>query len=204
MDEINEAVVREFWARKARGSDNRWTSSEMLAWEVDLLRSLLPHRPASILDLGCGFGGLARRVRRPADRLVGVDQEAEYSRTFTAPEEEFVLGPAQAFRSAERFDLILLFGVVTYVSPPVERALYEVCRRHGRVAVIKNQCASGPEKVINEYSHDLSSQYSARYPNCDKQLTSIRQYFREVEVVVYPQRFQRWPETSHTAFIARD
>lgn len=203
MDEINEAVVRDFWARKARGSDNRWTSPEMFAWEVDLLRPLLPHRPASILDLGCGFGGLARQVRRPADRLVGVDQEAEYAWSFTATEEEFVLGPAQDFRSDERFDLVLLFGVVTYASPRVERALYEVCRRQGRVAVIKNQCALGPEKVINEYSQDLSSEYSARYPNCNEQLTSIRQYFREVEVVVYPQRFQRWPDTSHTAFIAR-
>ena len=48
---VDLELLRTFWERKSHEARNRWTSDEMLAFELAYIRALKP-RPCSILDLG--------------------------------------------------------------------------------------------------------------------------------------------------------
>lgn len=200
---VNEDVVRAFWAAKAGASDNRWTSSEMQEWELAYLRPLLPVGPARILDLGSGHGNLSRTLCRPGDTVLAVDREAAYGRAFEGTPHRFINSPIGDFETSDSFDLILVFGVVTYLEEEEEDRVYSLCKQHAGIAVVKNQCSrSSREVVVNGYSTALQSDYSARYPAPDAQLASLSRHFSAIQTKPYPDHFNPWPDTMHVAFIA--
>jgi len=203
-EDVDLEVVREFWASKAQEDDNRWTSVALLEWEKGFVGSLMPPGPVNILDLGCGHGALSRAICRDGDQLTGVDQEPGFFRSFDG--HRFVVSDAQGFDSDDRFDLILLFGVITCVDRDSEKAIYDVCRRlvaAGGQVIVKNQCAYADELVVSGFSEALGTEYSGRYPSADSVTTALSARFETVRRVDYPEEFNPWPNTFHAAFIAR-
>jgi SAM-dependent methyltransferase len=201
-DAVDRGVVRAFWERKSREASNRWTPDEMLAYELGYLRELAP-RPGSVLDLGSGHGELSRPLAG-AGRLVAVDFVDAYARSFREPNHTFVAQSVAEFETTETFDVVLLFGVVTY--EPDEPPLYAKvarCLAPDGVAVVKNQCARDEEFVTTGYSQALGTEYSGRYPLAEQQRERLERCFASVEVRPYPERFNAWPNSAHVAFVCR-
>jgi cyclopropane fatty-acyl-phospholipid synthase-like methyltransferase len=204
---LNEEVIRNFWARKASESSNRWTSSEILTFERRMLNSLLG-KCSSILDLGCGHGELSRSLVNEHCELLGVDFIPDYSRSFTEPNHSFIKSPVTEFKVNRTFDLVLLFGVVTYLTLSEEIKVYRTIDSALSVrgaAVIKNQCSVENEFFINKYSDVLRAEYSARYPTVSEQCSRLQDVFPAVKAVHYPKELNAWTNSRHVAFfVAKD
>lgn len=204
-DAVDRRVVREFWDYKSRQERTRWTSEQMLEFELAYLRELAPS-PAAILDLGSGHGELSRPLSGAATRLVAVDFAGACARSFTQPDHEFVEASVTEFDTSERFDLVLLFGVVTSVDEADELPLYRKMASwlaDDGTAVVKNQCALDAEFVATGYSTELGAEYSGRYPLAENQASRLRQAFATVEPRAYPERFNAWRNSAHFAFVCR-
>ena len=202
---LDHDVIRAFWAQKSLENRNRWTSDAMLAHEHAMIRELVPE-PRSILDLGSGHGELSRPLAGETADLVAVDFAPAYARSFTGPRHRFMSGGLDAFNPGERFDLVLLFGVVTSLDTGEEEQLYERMASwltEDGVAVVKNQCSIGEEFVKTGWSEALAAEYSGRYPNVDEQVTRLRRSFATVDVVPYPKDLNTWETSMHVAFVCR-
>jgi SAM-dependent methyltransferase len=202
---LDHEVIRAFWAQKSQEERNRWTSDAMLAHEQALLDELAPV-PRSILDLGSGHGELSRPLAGETADLLTVDFAPAYARSFTGPRHRFQAGGLDAFEPDERFDLVLLFGVVTSLDATQEEQLYERMARwlsDDGVAVVKNQCSTGEEFVKTGWSEALAADYSGRYPSVEEQADRLRRAFATVEVLPYPSHLNTWETSAHVAFVCR-
>jgi len=84
-----------------------------------LSRMLGPARPASILDMGCGFGFLLDRLRRRYGAAVAGVEISEGERAHARDRLGLeVVADAQAL-GARRFDLVTAFEVIEHVPDPV-------------------------------------------------------------------------------------
>lgn len=202
---LDHEIIRTFWAHKSQEERNRWTSDAMLEHERALLAEVAP-APRSILDLGSGHGELSRPLAGEAADLVAVDFAPAYARSFTGPRHRFEAAALDAFEPEERFDLVLLFGVVTSLDVDHEERLYE--RMAGwlsdrGVAVVKNQCSVAEEFVKTGWSDALGTDYSGRYPSVEEQAARLRRAFATVEVLPYPPHLNTWETSAHVAFVCR-
>lgn len=204
-ERVDHGVVQAFWAQKSEEERNRWTSESMLAHELALLREIAP-RAGAILDLGSGHGELSRPLAGDDADLVAVDFAPAYARSFTLPRHRFVHADLGAFDTDKRFDLQLLFGVVTSMDSADEAPLYR--RMVGwlaedGVAVVKNQCSVDAEFVKTGWSEVLQARYSGRYPNRREQAARLRQAFATVDELPYPPHLNTWETSMHVAFVCR-
>jgi SAM-dependent methyltransferase len=90
----------------------------ILRWIGRVVRDIRPQRPLVLVDAGCGYGDLLRRVRRWADRrgieitLLGLDSNEEtirIARDATDAREriDFAVTDAMQFRPATPIDLLV-------------------------------------------------------------------------------------------------
>lgn len=202
--QLNQRIIDDFWARKSQEETNRWTSSEFLRFEQEQLIKLV--QPGGrLLDLGCGAGDLSRSLARANMFLTGVDYQESYGAFFDAGNESFFCSQAQDFLVDKQFDLILLMGVVTHLEASVERLLYSNCRlmlEEQGTFVVKNQCSRHETFWVEGFSESLGCEYSARYPSIDDQLALLSECFEQVDVLLYPDHLNSWPDSQHVMFFA--
>ena len=204
-ENLDEEVIRSFWARKAEQASNRWTSQEMMSFELDLVGPLA-REGSSILDLGSGHGELSRGISGEGNRLVAVDWEQRFASSFTSDGQMFVHSRVNEFEAIESFDLVLLFGVVTCLPLAAEIKTYSIAASalaKSGTLVVKNQCAHEEEFAVNLFSQALGERYSARYPAFQSQLDRLSDLFGQVDVIKYPQQFNQWENTYHVAFVCK-
>jgi 2-polyprenyl-3-methyl-5-hydroxy-6-metoxy-1,4-benzoquinol methylase len=207
-NKLNRAVIDRFWEIKSKNSDNRWNGEGFLQYELDFLNCLsFSKNSRNILDLGSGHGKLSRKFVKENDKLIAVDYQKNYEKSFSdKPNHNFSLGKVQDFKSDEKFDLILMFGVVTYLSNADELKVYSSISgmlKNDGYAIIKNQCADFETFYFEGYSTKLSLDYCGKYQTVKEQRLKLNTYFRSVSVIVYPTSFKAHADTSHVMFVCR-
>lgn len=87
----------------------------------------LPSTPATVLDVGCGYGRLSREIRKGLPKTVfsGVDICPAFARSYAAEFGNCFLGPAEAFEPTNTFDVILMVTVLMYQEPDAIPGLLE-------------------------------------------------------------------------------
>ena len=165
------------------------------------------NRKLSILDLGSGSGSLSRHLTKPNDTLTAVDFESSFERFFLQePRYNFIHCEVDKFISPQKYDLILLFGVVTYLNLQEEDVTYQNMKSmlsHDGLVVVKNQCSDSEEFIFNGFSKELGTNYSARYPSSFEQRDRLLRQFDQVEILEYPSWSKKYPNSNHVMFICR-
>ncbi len=203
---LDKELIREFWRDRALSGDSRWTASTTLKYELAFMERLV--RPdARILDVGAGTGNLSRPLCPDGGSLVAVDAEPLMAPSFADdPRFEFVASDVSSLSLEGRFDLVIMFGVVTHLAPDEEWAAYRCLAMHvnsGGVVVVKNQCAHDDEFTVDGFSTALGCRYCARYPNAEAQAARLRSLFEYVTIQTYPDQLNPHPNSHHVAFVCR-
>lgn len=199
--------AQEFWAQRARATDGsiRWTDGAMLEIDVALLRSVLP-TSAALLDLGCGTGDLFLAVLDELVEVTAVDFIADFlDRIPDDARVRKVVCPIADYRPDREFDVAVMFGVVTHLDRDGELGAYRTLRRAvgNGVVIVKNQCGRDTDLEVDGWSEAFGRRYLARYPQVERQAERLGDFFHSVEVVLYPDDVNRWPDSRHAAFVCR-
>ena len=165
---------------------------------------------ARVLDLGAGsclVSGKLAAGEEVAD-VLAVDKFPEFlSHAPRHPRLRTEASDLLAFETTERFDLVLLFGVMNYFSPDEARLLYGRCARWlspGGVLVVKHQCGVHEDVTVDRHSEQIGTHYLAFYRHVAREEALLREQFGAVEVVdVYPPEKNPWPNTHFYAFVCR-
>jgi len=206
---IDKSKIDTFWTARTKVEDRRlatnYRDDGRLAYDTELVKRYIKDG-ASILDLGAGTCTLtAPFLDFPIKKIVAVDRyESFLNKVPDHPLLTKVCTDVAQFSSIETFELILLFGVVNFLSHDEELSLYESCSRmmtENSVFIIKNQCGIDNEVLIDKFSEELGAHYHARYPHLEDQMKKLSTFF-EVELVdIYPNEINRWDDTHFYAFI---
>jgi SAM-dependent methyltransferase len=131
----------------------------------------LPLEGASVLDIGCGNGWVARALSAPTERMIGLDpsmaQIGLATKTKSVANEFYVcaLGETTPFDDAG-FDIVLLFNSFHHISiTNQERALDECMRvmKRGGLLYIQEPVASGPAYELCRPLDDEAELYASAF-----------------------------------------
>lgn len=201
-DTFNKKVADNFWSNRALMEESRWTGSDLLEFEKIFLKNILPSEPITILDLGCGSGQLSKAVKRPNDILIAVDNQRNYQRFFDGENTEFVECDVTEYEYSMQIDLILLFGVINYLTSE------EIAKLFNKISntsyskfqlIIKAQFAIEKDYEFDKFSDDLNFQYSARYPRFENFLDTFSGFKKSIEIIDYPSEFNQRDNFVHKA-----
>jgi SAM-dependent methyltransferase len=202
-------VIREFWVGRT-AIDGHVASrfhGEHDAYDLPAIAALAG-ADARVLDLGCGTCSVSNAL---ADLLGWSIHAVDFMPDFLRHAEPRVtteVGDVRTYRSDERFDLVLLLGVITYVESAADRAdLYERCAQmlssDGAPLLIKAQFGVEREVVVDTDSEALGARYRGIYPSLADEVALLSERF-DVEVRdPYPAALSPHADTHFHHLVAR-
>lgn len=168
---IDYAKIDRFWEQRSRqsGIEAARFHPEFTPYDVALVA---PHvaDDALVLDLGCGTCALANALaERGTVRVHAVDKYAgmlEFAQQ--RPNLTTEVADAVSYDSSQKYDAILLFGVINSIPDAVDRhrmytSLSKMLRPAGKL-ILKSQFGVSEEVVVDAFSSDLGMDYAAVYP----------------------------------------
>lgn len=206
---IDKNKINAFWSARTKVEDRRlatnYRDDGRLGYDTELVKKYVKHN-SSILDLGAGTCTLtAPFLDIPIEKVVAVDRyEGFLNKVPDHPLLTKICADVAQFYSTQIFDLILLFGVVNFLSHDEELSLYESCSKmmaEDSVFIVKNQCGIANEVLIDKFSEELGTHYHARYPHFEDQFSKLSTFFKVELVDIYPNEINRWEDTHFYAFI---
>jgi SAM-dependent methyltransferase len=105
----------------------------------------LPAAPATVLEVGCGRGGLARELARLGHGVTAIDPEAPVGAIFQAV-------TIEEFRDPGPFDAVL-----------ANRALHHIPDLRGALAKIARLLRPGGRLIVNEHAWERLDEPTARW-----------------------------------------
>lgn len=207
---LDRTKIDNFWLGRTQVADPRIATNyrDDGRLEIDFRLAKSHSSPQSrVLDLGAGSCTLSGLLEPHVASVLAVDKfdgflkHAPRSAKFRTECVDIV-----EFQSQDSFDLILLFGVVSYLNLNDERDLYERCQSmlsSTGTFIVKHQCGLAGELIVDKHSTELDAHYHARYPDYQSQSELLGKYFAVSTVDIYPPEFNRWENTHFYAFVCR-
>lgn len=207
---LNKEIIDAFWESRTSVENPRlatnYRDDGRLRIDVALVLEHLREN-ASILDLGAGTCTLAWELLPYVRRIVAVEKFLGFLESAgDAPSLEKVCSDVMEFQTREKFDAILLFGVVNFLTHEEAQQLYANCSQmlaEDGLLIVKHQCGVREEIVVDKYSEELQSHYHARYPSVSEERALMEQIFKTEVIDVYPAEINRWENTHFYAYVCR-
>lgn len=154
-----------------------------------------------LLDLGCGDGS-------SSIGLPGVLIDFVRPNGLTLSEgQTFIECDLRDFATTERFDVITLYGVLTYLDELDSAKLLHKCYgwlKPGGVLLVKHQCGKDADVFVDGYSQELEANYVGSYYTSAKYLKMARLAgFNAVASDPYPPDRNNRANTQYKLFICR-
>jgi len=165
--------------------------------EAKTIIGLINIRPGmKILDLGCGEGRWAKVLEDKNIEYTGVDFSKELidkaKNIDIKGSVTFINKPAQDFISEEKFDLIFLFGLITYMNDEDIRKLNKNCRfmlKKGGRLILRDVALN--DKCVERKVHDDKNDFlrkiyffrAPRYQLIRRSLDAELKLFKEFSLI---------------------
>jgi cyclopropane fatty-acyl-phospholipid synthase-like methyltransferase len=209
-DRLDKNYIDQYWRSRAECPDPRvathYKHDDALEFDVALARKHLSSDGA-VLDLGCGTGAMVNRLAEHCSYILGVDKVhglLKHCRRDLPGRVACVEADVVTYTPDRTFDLVLLFGVVNFLTASESDALYaripEMLGERGRL-IVKHACGVSEEVVIDKFSEAIGTRYVARYPKLEEETARLHRYFNVEVVDIYPARLNPWPDTHFYAFV---
>jgi trans-aconitate methyltransferase len=142
MNDLADRIAGHY-ERHARAWDADRNDARRLPWNDrpwhERFVAALPHRGASVLDLGCGSGApVATFMAASFLRVTGVDS----SPTFISlcrerlPDHEWLVADMRGLRLPRRFDGILAWDSFFHLTPDDQRRMFQVFAQHAAASAV--------------------------------------------------------------------
>lgn len=160
-------------------SNNPEVAEHITRTESDhMFRVLKTHLEMEVLDLGCGFGRWAVEFGKQCRRVVAVDfspkmieRAHDLARTRGLANIELHVSAIQEFSSSDRFDIVLLSGVLVSIDENQLVSTLENARRHlkcgGQIVVREIVGTKNRHTVSSNIPNDPESQHYSFYRQTD-------------------------------------
>jgi len=125
---------------------NYFYIKKIIRKEMPKLQSL------SILDIGCGTGTLTQLFDNKKYLGFDIDKKAIFYAREKFPEYKFKVGDATAIKIAEKFDRVLVFGVLHHLTDKEVKKtvikIYSLLKKNGRALIIEPVPAIIPFNIL--------------------------------------------------------
>jgi ubiquinone/menaquinone biosynthesis C-methylase UbiE len=212
--EIDPSKVKDFWERRGEKLGSvPFESIANLEEKPDLLElktrleqeCILPLLPldqgATVLDLGAGVGQWTFRIAPRVRRIVAVEYAkalVAIGRTEAQKREarnvEFVVSPAESFRTNEQFDAVFISGLFVYLTDEQAAGLManllRLVRPGGRLILRDGtSILRQRHQITDRFSEILKAHYSAIYRTAEeyRALFTAAGFALEREGQVFPE-----------------
>ena len=208
--DINHDVIKNFWSKRAAMEDetaSRLGDDVRINYDFSLICQYIDEN-STVLDLGCGNCGLTNKLEPIVKSIVAVDKFDGFLKYCKkSPKISTVVSDVLEFYSDNRFDVILIFGVLNYVTREQALSVYERCKdmlSSDGIMIIKHQMGVSEDVVVNSFSEALNQNYSASYRHVKQEVIDMEKAGFDVEVVdIYPRKLNKWDNTHHYACICK-
>jgi len=203
-----ENKAKTFWNRqsKKKGDLTRHNDNQRLVHDIKSIKKFTNIKPRKILDLGSGTGQLSIGLKKIYHNcnFTLVDYNKFFLNFNKKSKFKRVQQNILKFKTKEKYDLILLFGVVNHLSRKNTKKIYikinQFLNTNG-IAFIKHQCGTKREICINKYSKELKEKYIARYPNTNKEQRLLKKIFTVKKILPYTKKLNKYKNTKHYLYV---
>jgi len=176
---------------------------DRLSYDTNLIKKYLKHN-SSVLDLGCGSGLISKNIVDLTSNILAVDNNKNFLNRINHSKIITLESDILSFETKEKFDLILIFGLLTFVDETELDTFYskiEKMLKPNGIIIIKHQCGLKDDVIIDTFSIQLQANYVAIYRNIQKEISILKQFFDVDLIDIYPDTLNNWEDTHHYAFI---
>ena len=204
-----EKKSKVFWKKQSKkGRDlSRHNDTQRLVYDIKYIKKFTNIKPKKILDLGSGTGQLSISLNKIYQNcnFTLVDNNKLFLNFNKKNKFKKILQNILKFKTKEKYDLILLYGVVNYLSKKNTKKIYlkinEFLNTNG-IAFIRHQCGITKEIYINKFSKKLEEKYIARYPDTKQELILLKKIFT-TKKIAYPKKLNLHKNTKHYLYICK-
>lgn len=161
-----------------------------------------------VLDLAAGSGGALNLYYDKVQSVLAVEKFKEFSDLIVRADNVKIINEdIKDFDTNEKFNLVLLFGVMQFFSEQESKELYAKCKKisnGGGNLIIKQQFGL-KEDVIVEYSSELKQEYFSTYRHIDKEIELLKSVgFKKIsQFDIYDKNANRWDNTHFFALVCQ-
>ncbi len=211
---MSNILAKDYWIKKANDSPTPTTIkvnavNDFTQIDADFIMKYA-NSDSTILDLASGTGLTINKYYEKVGRIVAVELCSQFSDFIVrSPKVEVVNCDLACFDTEERFDIVNMFGIVSYFNEKEIIGLYRKYKSYlkpkGRL-LIKNQFGVNEDVVVNGYSEELKMNYYSEYRHLSKEVGILRDLgYKNIQVFdIYPPECNRWENTHFYAIVSEN
>lgn len=161
----------------------------------------------NMLDIGSGTGLIVNQLVDKVNSIDCVEPFPELSKFIKKKDNVQVINKnIFDFEPEKKYDLITMFGFITYFSELEARQIYKKafsCLYTGGGIIVKNQFGLEDDVIVSGYSEELGRNYYCAYRKVSKEISILEEIgFKNIKMIdIYPKEGNRWSNTHFYALI---
>lgn len=166
------------------------------------------NKNSKILDLATGTGLCLNKYYNKVGLIFAVEKFKKFSDFIVkSPNIKIFNDDIRTFQTDEKFDIILMFGLMHYFNKEEATEVYKKYKnfltKDGKL-LIKQQFGIKDDVTVDGYSKELKCNYYSQYRQIDKEIDLLKELnYKNIEFFdIYPQKANRWDNTHFYAIKA--